>query len=63
MDTPTPPFRRLGDNDSVVGDGGLSRDTARSLYASAQRGQVGKAWRQLRTPPRWAPGGPVPPAG
>ena len=51
MDTPTPPFRRLGDNDSVVGDGGLSRDTARSLHASAQRGQVGKAWRQLRTPP------------
>ena len=48
---PTPPFRRLGENDEVIGEGGLSRDTARSLYVAAQRGQLGKAWRQLRTPP------------
>ena len=48
---PAPPFRRLGEHDAVVGEGGLSRDTARSLYAAAQRGQLGKAWKQLRTPP------------
>ena len=29
MDTPTPPFRRLGDNDSVVGDGGDLRGLRR----------------------------------
>ena len=45
MTTPTPAFRRVGDNDNAIGDGGMSRDTARVLYASAQRGQVGKAWR------------------
>ena len=49
--TPPPTFRRLGENDNVIGEGGLSRDTARSLYAAAQRGQLGKAWKQLRTPP------------
>ena len=49
--TPSPTFRRLGENDNVIGEGGLSRDTARSLYAAAQRGQLGKAWKQLRTPP------------
>ena len=49
--TQAPPFRRLGEHDAVIGEGGLSRDTARSLYAAAQRGQLGKAWKQLRTPP------------
>ena len=49
--TLAPPFRRLGEHDAVIGEGGLSRDTARSLYAAAQRGQLGKAWKQLRTPP------------
>ena len=48
---PPPPFKRLGENDNAIGEGGLSRDTARRLYASAQRGRLGKAWRQLRTPP------------
>ena len=51
MQLPTPSFRRLGENDDVIGEGGLSRDTARSLYVAAQRGQLGKAWKQLRTPP------------
>ena len=41
--TPAPPFRRLGEHDAVIGEGGLIRDTARSLYAAAQRGQLGKA--------------------
>ena len=49
--TPAPPFRRFGENDAAIGEGGLSRDTARSLYAAAQRGHLGKAWKQLRTPP------------
>ena len=46
--TPSPTFRRL---DHVIGEGGLSRDAARSLYGAAQRGQLGKAWKQLRKRP------------
>ena len=51
MQSFSPSFRRLGVNDDAIGEGGLSRDTARSLYAAAQRGHLGKAWKQLRTPP------------
>ena len=50
MQAPAPPFRRLGANDAVIEDAGLSRNTAHSLYA-AQKGHLGKARRQLRTPP------------
>ena len=63
INTPTPPFRRFGENDDAIGNGGLSRDTARSLDAATQKRRVGKVCRQLHTPPPmgitsevWKPG-------
>ena len=61
MDTPTPPFRRLGANDTVVGDGGLSRDTARSLDISAPKKKYLPPPRNSRIRRRNPPGPSAPP--
>ena len=37
--------------EEVLDERGLSREMARKLHAAACQGQVGKAWKQMRSPP------------
>ena len=50
MKLPLPTFEPTPEEE-LVDEHGLSKDMARKLHAAACQGQVGKAWKQMRSPP------------
>ena len=50
MKLPLPTYEPTPEEE-LLGEHGLSKEMARRLHAAACQGQVGKAWKQMRSPP------------
>ena len=50
MKLPIPTYDPNPDDD-LLDEHGSSKEMARKLHAAACQGQVGKAWKQMRSPP------------
>ena len=50
MKLPLPTYEPAPE-DELLDEHGLSKEVARKLHAAACQGQVGKAWKQMRSPP------------